>query len=83
MKRNLTPKTEYKFKTEGGYKNTRYADVVALDSRNNVVEVHQVGKVTKKKKMPVARERKAIRDIRKFSEEAKDGKLGKIYFHEY
>ncbi len=39
--------TEYKFDTTGGYKNSRYADVVVYDSKGRVTEVHQVGKLRK------------------------------------
>ena len=41
-KRGLTYDTEYKYDTTGGYKNSRYADVVVYDSKGRVMEIHQV-----------------------------------------
>lgn len=46
-KRGLTYDTEYKYDTTGGYKNSRYADVVVYDSKGRVMEIHQVGRTTK------------------------------------
>ena len=60
--RGLHPQREYRFDTTGGNKNTRYADVVALDDDGNVVEIHQAGRSTKAGE-PISRERKAIEDI--------------------
>ena len=62
--RGFTPEYEYKYDTSGGFKDTRYADVVGLDSQGRVAEIHQVGRSTKKYGAPISRERKAIRDIR-------------------
>jgi len=53
---------EYGFNTEGGYRNTRYADAVELDSDGNVVNIFQVGRVSGNG-LPVARESQAIEDI--------------------
>ena len=61
-----------------GKKNTRYADVVVFDKNGNVAEIHQVGRSTKSG-LPVARERKAIEDIKK----SKDYNGAKIIFHAY
>ena len=77
--RGLSSDTEYQIKTPGGFKNTRYADVVVLDSQGRVMEIHQVGKTTPKKGIPVARERKAIRDIRS----SKEYNGAKIIYHPY
>lgn len=62
--KNITAKTEYRFRTSNGQKSSRYADVVGLDSQGRVAEIHQVGRNTKRYNAPVARERSAIRDIR-------------------
>lgn len=41
----------------------KYMDVVALDENNNqVIEIHQVGKITKSG-IPVIRERKTIKEV--------------------
>ena len=77
--RGLKYQTEYKYTVTNGYKKTRYADVVVFDSKNRVMEIHQVGRTTKKHKKPVSRERKAIRDIRK----ADNYNGAKIYYHPY
>ncbi|MCI7632439.1 MAG: hypothetical protein MSS80_00140, partial [Mollicutes bacterium] len=79
QKRGLKYIKEYRFKTPNGYKKNRYADVVILDSKNRVMEIHQVGRTTKKHKKPVSRERKAIRDIRK----SNDYNGAKIFYHPY
>ena len=78
-KRGLTYDTEYKYDTTGGYKNSRYADVVVYDSKGRVMEIHQVGRTTKRTGAPVSRERKAIRDIRSSVEY--NG--AKIIYHPY
>lgn len=78
-KRGLTYDTEYKYDTTGGYKNSRYADVVVYDSKGRVMEIHQVGRITKRTGAPVSRERKAIRDIRSSVEY--NG--AKIIYHPY
>ena len=57
-------KTEKMIKTPGGYKNTRYGDVVAFDQSGKPIKAYQVGDVTKGGK-PVARERRALEDIRR------------------
>ena len=72
-KRGLT------YDTTGGYKNSRYADVVVYDSKGRVMEIHQVGRTTKRTGAPVSRERKAIRDIRSSVEY--NG--AKIIYHPY
>lgn len=61
-KRGLTPEAEHMVRTPGGSKSKRYVDVVARDGNGNIVEMHQVGKQTKKG-LPVARERRAMKDI--------------------
>jgi hypothetical protein len=48
--------------TPGGYKNTRFIDVAALDANGNPVNFCQIGDLTKSG-VPVMRERKAIVDI--------------------
>ena len=53
---------EYAYDTPGGYKGTRYADVVELDANGNVREIYQVGRVNKNG-TPVMRESLAIEDI--------------------
>lgn len=77
--RGLTYDTEYRYDTTGGYKDSRYADVVVYDSKGRVMEIHQVGRTTKRTGAPVSRERKAIRDIR--SSEGYNG--AKIIYHPY
>ena len=41
--RGLSYETEYRFDTSGGFKNSRYADVVVFDCQGRVMEIHQVG----------------------------------------
>ena len=77
--RGLRSNTEYKFNSTGGYKNSRYADVVVYDSQGRVMEIHQVGRSTKRYHAPVSREKKAIKDIR--SSQNYNG--AKIYYHPY
>lgn len=76
--KDLKPVTEYKYNTPGGTKSTRYADVVAVDKKGKVVEVHQVGKVNKNG-TPVSREVKAINDIKG----AKNYNGAPIIYHPY
>ena len=71
--------TEYRFDTTGGNKNSRFADVVVYDSKGRVMEIHQVGRTTRKTGAPVLRERKAIRDIRS----SKDYNGARIFYHPY
>ena len=78
-KRGLTYGTEYKYDTTGGYKNSRYADVVVYDRKGRIMEIHQVGRTTKRTGAPVSRERKAIRDIRS----SKEYNGAKIIYHPY
>lgn len=78
-KRGLSYDTERKFDTSGGYKNSRYADVVVYDSQGRIMEIHQVGRTTKRHGAPVSRERKAIRDIRS----SKDYTGARIIYHPY
>ena len=61
--RGLDHVSEYKYETPNGNKTSRYADVVAVDKKGKVVEVHQVGKQNKNL-TPVSREVKAITDIK-------------------
>ena len=77
--RGLIPKFEYKYNTPNGSKKTRYADVVGLDRKGRVAEVHQVGKTTKRYNAPISRERSAIRDIR----HADNYNGARIKFHSY
>ncbi|MFC4812911.1 RHS repeat domain-containing protein [Paenibacillus sp. GCM10023250] len=77
--RDLTPVREQEYDTKGGYKSKRYADVVAVNKNNEVVEIHQVGKKNKNG-TPVSRERKAIQDI-KTSKNYPAG--ASIHFHAY
>jgi hypothetical protein len=79
--RGLIPETEFPIKTIDGKKVTRYIDVVARDPKTGkIVEIHQVGKSLKSKpKVPVSRERDALRDIR-YSPEIKGAKR---FYHEY
>ena len=79
--RGLIADTEVRIQTVGGVKDARYMDVVARDPvTNKVVEVHQVGRVLKSDPLvPVARERAALRDVRR-SPELRDAKR---VFHEY
>lgn len=53
--------------------------MVGLDSRGRVVEIHQVGKTTKRYNAPVFRERRAIRDIM----HAENYNGARIKFHSY
>jgi hypothetical protein len=79
--RGLRAETEVGIPTVGGAKQTRYMDVVARDpATGRIVEVHQVGRVLKSDPLvPVARERAALRDVRR-SPELRDAKR---IFHEY
>lgn len=58
----LESRGEYKINTPRGSKPVRYADVVALDAEGNVVEIHQVGRITKSGQL-VSREVRAMQDI--------------------
>ncbi len=60
--RELNFKTEFHVRTPDGKKSRRFADVAALDDGDNLVELHQVGKQTKKG-IPVKRERDARDDL--------------------
>jgi hypothetical protein len=60
--RGLTPQTEYRVETPGGFKSTRYIDVAGLDQEGNPVEFYQVGRQTAGG-FPVMRESQAIWDI--------------------
>ncbi len=73
--RGLRAVREERIGTPGGAKQDRYADVVAKDEQDRVVEIHQVGRQTKGGS-PVARERAAIRDIEKATGT-------KVKFHKY
>jgi hypothetical protein len=45
LNRGYTPRTEFGFETPNGlFKSRRFADVVAIDSDDNVVEIYQVGR---------------------------------------
>lgn len=61
-RRGLKSQEEFKVDTPGGHKQKRYVDVVALDKKGEVVEMHQVGKQTMGGEA-VSRERKAMDDI--------------------
>ena len=58
--------TEVGVRSVGGKKKMRFIDVVAIDPETNtIVEIHQVGRVLKSApKVPVSRERAALRDLR-------------------
>ncbi|MEX2122008.1 MAG: RHS repeat-associated core domain-containing protein [Pirellulales bacterium] len=79
--RGLEPDFEVPVKTVNGKKNTRCMDVVARDPETGrIVEVHQVGRTLKTKpKVPVSRERDALRDVRN----SPDVRGAKRHFHEY
>jgi len=47
-KRGFKVGTEARFDVVNEYKSKMYADVVALDGKNRIAEIHQVGKGTKK-----------------------------------
>lgn len=76
--RGLKARKEYRVDTPEGKKSRRYVDVVAEDKDGNVVEMHQVGKQTRKGK-PIARERVAIEDIAN----APGGRGISMTFHPY
>lgn len=67
--------------TVNGQKATRVMDVVARDpATSRIVEVHQVGETLKSNpKVPIARERAALRDVR-HSPEIRGAER---HFHEY
>lgn len=77
--RGLTPAFEKKYYTNGGFKDSRFADVVGLDNEGRVFEIHQVGRSTKRFGSPISRERKAIRDIR----QANNYNGARIHYHPY
>ena len=60
--RGLTPIKEYRIQTPNGSKSKRFADVVGVDANGTVVEIHQVGRITKRG-IPVSRERNTLQDI--------------------
>ncbi|MBM4128100.1 MAG: hypothetical protein FJ247_12250 [Nitrospira sp.] len=80
-RRGLKYQTEYPVKTINGVKDTRFMDVVAIDPKTGrIVEVHQVGRRLKSDaRVPVSRERDALRDVR-HSPEVRDAKR---IFHDY
>ena len=55
-------RTEVYFDTPGGFKQYRFADVVAYDADGNMISIHQIGKQTAGG-IPVMRETKAMSDI--------------------
>ena len=77
---NIKPKAgntityEFRFKTPGGYKNSRYADAVELDVNGKIVAIYQVGKVNKSGTI-VPRESRAIEDIMSSLMDPTDKKL--------
>jgi hypothetical protein len=79
--RGLDPEREVAISTVNGQKATRFMDAVARDPvTGEIVEVHQVGRTLKSDpRVPVARERAALRDVR-YSLEVRGAKR---YFHEY
>lgn len=76
--RGLKPQEEYRILTPGGRKNSRFVDVVGINSNDEVVEMHQIGKMTKSG-LPVSRERRAIEDIDMFRPRASTN----TQFHPY
>ncbi len=64
--RGLEPVREHRVDTPGGTKSYRSVDVAAKNGNGDVVEMHQVGRQTKGG-LPVARERRALDDIKKAS----------------
>jgi RHS repeat-associated protein len=63
--RGLRAEREVPIRTVNGQRQRRVMDVVARDSSGKIVEVHQVGRALKSNpRIPVARERAALRDIR-------------------
>jgi hypothetical protein len=73
--RGLKAEKEFKVDTPEGSKSKRFVDVVGKDVEGNVKEMHQVGKQNKDG-TPVARERKAIKEI-------KDASKHEPTFHPY
>ena len=66
--------TEVIFKTPGGEKSKRFADVVGTHEETGKRVVVQIGKKNKRGD-PVARERRAMKDIRESPEFRKDDEL--------
>ena len=64
--RKLVAEAEFSVKTINGAKSARAMDVVARDIQTgHILEVHQVGRTLKTKpKIPISRERAALRDVR-------------------
>lgn len=61
--RGLLARQEARFRTPGGEKQNRFADVVGLNRQTGEVEeIIQIGRTTKSG-LPVARERRALNDI--------------------
>jgi RHS repeat-associated protein len=67
--RGLVPRQEYYIRTPGASKRGRFVDVAALNPfTGRPVEFHQVGRrILGNKFIPVARERRALRDIRRYT----------------
>ncbi len=63
--RGLETQREEMIRTPEGEKSKRFVDLTGKDPKTGKVERVQVGKQTKKGKVPVARERKALKDIEK------------------
>jgi len=78
--RGLKPQTEARVRTPNGQKQYRDVDVVARDRSGNIVEMHQVGRGFKRNpRIPMARERAALRDLRY----TKEGHRAQRFFHPY
>lgn len=73
----FTTQREVPFRTPGGFKSSRAADVGAFDADGNLVSLHQVGLQTKSG-FPVIRETEAMSDIWSVVDDSVD-----IQFHPY
>ena len=69
----MKAKREHFYKNENG--KSRFADIVGINEKNDIEEIHQVGKQNKNE-TPIKRERDAIEDIEKISKM-------KVVFHPY
>ncbi|MFN8256037.1 MAG: hypothetical protein U0W24_10140 [Bacteroidales bacterium] len=77
-KKGLIVLYEYLFKSRSSNTKKRYADVVGMDSKMKIKEIHQVGR-RNKNGSPVKRERDAINDI----ELSDDSENVKVQFHTF
>jgi hypothetical protein len=62
---DLISRTEYHVRTPGGKKQSRFVDIVALDSKNKPVAYFQVGRMTKKLSL-ISRELDALTDLYRY-----------------